>query len=64
MAYTQEQIHTLEQAIAEGALSVKYGDKQVTYRSLAEMIRTLEMMKESLGQRRPRRVYGEVTKGL
>lgn len=64
MAYTQDQIEALEKAIAEGVLSVQYADKRVQYRSLDEMIRILNMMKTSLGQGRPRRVYGEVTKGL
>lgn len=37
MAYTSEQYNALTSAIAQGALRVKYGDKEVEYRSLAEM---------------------------
>lgn len=49
MAYTIEQVTALEAAIAEGALTVKYQDKQVTYRSLDEMLRILKLMKQQLG---------------
>jgi hypothetical protein len=47
MAYTQSQLDTLEAAIASGVLTVHYGDRTVTYHSLAEM-RALrgEMKKE------------------
>jgi len=37
MAYTQAQLDALDAAIASGALSVRYADQQVTYRSLQEM---------------------------
>lgn len=49
MAYTMEQVTALEAAVAEGALTVKYQDKQVTYRSLDEMVRILRQMKTELG---------------
>ena len=45
MAYTSEQITALESAIAEGALRVKYADKEVEYRPLDDMIRILNIMK-------------------
>lgn len=49
MAYTIDQLNRLEAAIAEGALTVKYQDKQVTYRSLDEMIRIRKLMRDELG---------------
>lgn len=49
MAWTQEQYDKLQEAIGQGALLVKYGDKEVRYRSLDEMIRILNMMGVSLG---------------
>lgn len=49
MAYTTEQLNALDAAIAEGALTVKYQDKQVTYRSLDEMIRIRNLMRDELG---------------
>lgn len=48
-AYTTEMLTTLQEAIATGALTVKYGDKLVTYRSLAEMIAIEDKMKKELG---------------
>lgn len=49
MAYTQQQLQILEAAIAEGALTVKYQDKMTTYRSLDEMIRIRNMMRDDMG---------------
>ena len=49
MAFTIEQYQALQAAIAEGALSVRYADKGVTYRSLDEMIRILKLMANDLG---------------
>jgi len=49
MAFTIEQYQALQEAIAEGALSVRYADKSVTYRSLDEMIRILKLMANDLG---------------
>jgi hypothetical protein len=49
MAYTQQQLEALDAAIAEGALTVKYTDKSVTYRSLDEMIRIRDLIRAELG---------------
>jgi hypothetical protein len=49
MAYTLEQLTALQDSIANGALIVKYADKEVTYRSLDEMIRISNLMKAELG---------------
>lgn len=48
MAFTQTQLDVLDAAIAEGVLTVKYQDRQVTFRSLDEMVRTRKMMADSL----------------
>lgn len=58
MAFTQQQITTLESAIAEGTLSVRYADRQVTYQSLAEMRQALAQMRREVAAaagQRPRR---------
>lgn len=49
MAFTLEQYEALKAAVAEGALSVRYADKSVTYRSLDEMLRLLKLMATELG---------------
>lgn len=68
MAYTQQQIDTLKAAIAEGALTVRYADKQVTYRSLDEMIRILSIMEREVNttdvETASGIVYGSFSKGL
>jgi len=50
MAWTEEQLANLEEAIATGALTVKYRDKEVTYRSQREMLELRETMRRALGQ--------------
>lgn len=49
MAFTIEQYETLNAAIAQGALTVEYGDKKVQYRSLDEMIRIRNIIAQELG---------------
>lgn len=49
MAFTQLQYDAITDALAQGALTVKYADKEVTYRSLDEMIRIKGMMEHDLG---------------
>lgn len=48
MAYTLIQYQVISDAIATGALTVHYGDKTVTYRSLDDMIRIQTIMKNEL----------------
>jgi hypothetical protein len=67
MAFTQEQIDILKQAIAEGALIVQYGDKRVEYRSLKEMKEILNMMQAEVNAssniQKPTRIYTYGSKG-
>lgn len=65
MAWTLQQYEALQAAIADGALTVKYADKVVTYRSLDEMFRILNMMGSQLGltAATPRRTYASFSKG-
>lgn len=60
MPFTQAQIEALEKAIAEGTLRVKYQDREVTYRSLEEMLQILNIMKKS----KIKVIYSEFSKGL
>lgn len=64
--YSQAQLDALDEAIASGALTVKYADKEVTYRSLNDMLRIRELMAKSLGQKTSGagRVYPTPGKGL
>ena len=66
MAFTQIQLTALENAIAQGALTVKYQDKTVTYRSLSEMLQLRETMKKELGLTgsQYQRIKPEFSKGL
>lgn len=66
MGYTINQYGALAASIAQGALSVKYADKEVTYRNLDDMIRIKRLMEAELfpTQRRPTRRYGEFSKGI
>lgn len=49
MAFNQQQIDALEKAISQGALKVKYQDREVQYRSLDEMMSILNMMQKAVG---------------
>jgi hypothetical protein len=65
--FTSEQLQKLEEAIAQGALRVKYSDKEVQYRSLDEMMRIRDMMRKALNvnsDQYPNRIYPTVSKGL
>lgn len=53
MAFTQIQLDSLEVAISQGALSVQYNDRKITYHSLAEMIRLRDTMRAELGVAAP-----------
>ncbi len=48
-AFSQERLDSLEAAIAEGALKVKYSDKEIEYRSLKDMMKIRDIMRRELG---------------
>lgn len=48
-AFTLEQYNALNNSIAQGTLTVTYGDKTVTYRTLDEMLRIRNIMMSDLG---------------
>lgn len=48
MAWTQQQLDAIEAAIASGELTVRFGDRTVTYRSMDELLRARAVVKESL----------------
>ena len=63
--YTLEQYNSLIEAIALGAMTVKYSDKEVTYRSLTDMNRLKLAMESQLGinPNINRRKYVEFNRG-
>lgn len=66
MAYTREQYQALQDAIAEGALTVQFGERRITYRSVDDMIRIMRLMEGDLaGNQVPndRRRYASFSKG-
>lgn len=48
-SYTLENLATLEQAYATGALRVRYGDKELWYQSAAQQATVINEMKKALG---------------
>lgn len=66
MGFNQQQIDALEKAISQGALKVKYQDREVQYRSLDEMMSILNMMQKSVGNAsgKLRLITPEFSKGL
>ena len=66
-SFTQADLLAIEQAIAKGALKVKYEDKEVTYRDLDEMLKIRDLIKNALGlEKAPRGVrrIAQSNKGL
>lgn len=63
--FTMQQYNALCSAIAQGVTNVKYGDKEVSYRSLPEMLRTKALMETALRIKKgTRRKYIQHSKGL
>ncbi|MAM87559.1 MAG: hypothetical protein CME36_09675 [unclassified Hahellaceae] len=57
MAYTDTDIQAVEDALKSGALRVKYADREVTYRSQAELFALLRSMRESLQTTAPAKTH-------
>jgi hypothetical protein len=66
MSFSTTDLAILESAIAQGALKVKYSDKEITYRSLSEMLQIRAMMRASLGlvSGQAQRIKAEFSKGI
>lgn len=65
-AWTTDDLAILEKAIAQGTLRVQYADKLIEYRSLNDMLRTLDLIRKDLGivSKNAGRKYAEHSKGL
>jgi len=50
MAYTSDDLASLQSAIAKGARRLRIGSEEVEFRSLDEMMRLEARMKRDLGQ--------------
>jgi hypothetical protein len=48
MAWTQAQLDAVEAAIASGELTVRFGDRTVTYRSMDELLQARGVIKDSM----------------
>ena len=48
MAFAQAQLDALEEAIAEGADEVRYGDRAVRYKSMKDMLALRDKMRRDL----------------
>ena len=48
MAWTQQQLDAIEAAIASGELTVRFGDRAVTYRSMDELLQARAVIRETL----------------
>lgn len=55
--FTEAGLQAIEEAIAGGYLKVKYDDKEVTYRSLDELLKVRDMIRARLGNGTARRRY-------
>lgn len=64
--WTINDLYRLEKAMAEGAIRVKYRDKEIEYRSLREMAQVRDLIKKKLGGTAgaTNRRYANFSKGL
>lgn len=63
MSWTQNDLATLERAVATGARKVRYADgREVTYHSLKEMLALLDVMKAALAGGTPRVSHAKFTR--
>ena len=67
MAWTQSQLDAIEAAIASGELTVRFGDRTVTYRSMDELLQARAVIKESIdasaGNATDRIAFAQTSKG-
>lgn len=63
MAWTQEQRDALAAAVASGVLTVRYGEKTITYQSLESMRALLSEMDRHLMPTQTRHRFASVVKG-
>jgi hypothetical protein len=67
MAWTQQQLNAIEAAIASGELTVRFGDRTVTYRSMDELLQARAVVQEALaaesGTATDRFSFAQVSKG-
>ncbi|HEU0142226.1 MAG TPA: hypothetical protein VFQ79_21065 [Bryobacteraceae bacterium] len=67
MAWTQAQLNAIESAIASGELTVRFGDRTVTYRSMEELLQARAVIKEALetesGTAKDRFSFAQTSKG-
>lgn len=62
--FTQADLDAINRALANNVKTVKYSDKEVTYRSVDEMIKIRDMIRQSLGINRGGRRVARTSKGL
>ena len=51
MAFTQSDLDNIDQAIASGQLRVRVGDRDITYRSIAELRKARAIIAQSMSNR-------------
>lgn len=65
MAWTQQDLDTLEAAMATGAKRVKYADKEVEYQNLKEMLAMRDVIREELSlNAKPKMRLASYNKGV
>lgn len=57
MAWTEADIAVLDAAIKQGTVKVKFADREITYRSLDEMLKLRDLMTKSVSGRPAPKVW-------
>lgn len=48
MSYSSQQLEALRAALASGSLTVEYGDRRITYRSISELQKAIQIVNEAV----------------
>lgn len=57
MSWTESDITALESAIKQGTVRVKFADREITYRSLDDMLKLRDTMISAVRGRKAAKVY-------
>ena len=60
----KKNLEAIEDSIAKGVLTVKFEGKEITYRSLIDMLRIRDYLMKILGYKQNKRAIGVFSRGV
>ena len=62
--FTQDDLKSVESALASGVLTLRLAGREVTYQTTSDLLRAREAIRKDLGKSRMRRIVVNYDKGL